>query len=633
MNIKKIIILVLSICFIPKANTQTVFNNVYNDYSHITLVNTYNGDFFSSILNLKNGNTLGFGFLYREDTIQTNVYGVEVNDFGDTIQSIRIEIAPNTISKVKHAIQLPDSSVYLVGFTTDNVYLDGGNIVGLIVKLDKDLNYLWHKDDYNIGSRNDFIKTIYSEPENMLYIMSVAHNDTSSLSTNLDAFISKIDTSGNLLNTWQFGSIERDGAYDFEMLEDHTFILSGGTFNNTAGSLGRSDMYILKVDTLGNTLWEKKYGYPGTEYANGQKNLYVDSNYMLVAGLHEKMNGDYVGWLLKLDMQGDTLWSKMYEKALSYAEFKGIEKWDNESFLILGAAQDTSFLPDSKPQAWLIKIDTLGNKIWERLVGAYPEDEDAQTYVYDYEFAPDRGILLTGYVINNGFQENGIYHRNDAWLAKTDSCGYTVGDIPEPMLIIDSIIDKTVYITDQSTNYCTAALDWGDGTAHFYSAYENNQPLAEKHFSHTYGQTGDITIRTTALAGEEFREYEVQVLGLSNNSIGTVIPAQAGISLFPNPANDYIIVQNPYSNFIASANEANCSNPADCFFVPHRNDALKMTIYSINGEAIPPLGARGLNSRLYQQKLDVSSLNNGVYFVRFEMDGVLVGTEKLVVAR
>ena len=45
------------------------------------------------------------------------------------------------------------------------------------------------------------------------------------------------------------------------------------------------------------------------------------------------------------------------------------------------------------------------------------------------------------------------------------------------------------------------------------------------------------------------------------------------------------------------------------------------------------LWRRGLDSRLYQQKLDVSSLNNGVYFVRFEMDGVLVGTEKLVIAR
>ena len=115
----------MSICFIHKANTQTVFNNVYNDFSHITAVNTYNGDLFGNVLNLNNGNTLALGFLYREDTIQTNIYGVEVNDFGDTIQSIRIEIAPNTVSKALGAIQLQDSSVYIVGYTTDNVYLEG----------------------------------------------------------------------------------------------------------------------------------------------------------------------------------------------------------------------------------------------------------------------------------------------------------------------------------------------------------------------------------------------------------------------------------------------------------------------------------------------------------------------------
>ena len=45
------------------------------------------------------------------------------------------------------------------------------------------------------------------------------------------------------------------------------------------------------------------------------------------------------------------------------------------------------------------------------------------------------------------------------------------------------------------------------------------------------------------------------------------------------------------------------------------------------------LWRRGLDSRLYQQKFDVSSLNNGVYVVKFEIDGMLVGTEKLVVAR
>lgn len=64
--------------------------------------------------------------------------------------------------------------------------------------------------------------------------------------------------------------------------------------------------------------------------------------------------------------------------------------------------------------------------------------------------------------------------------------------------------------------------------------------------------------------------------------------------------------------------------------MPHRNDALKMSIYTINGEQVE---SKNLNTKLYQQKLDITSLNNGVYVVKFEIDGMLVGTEKLVVAR
>ncbi|MGB1316536.1 MAG: hypothetical protein ACPG4Y_10980, partial [Chitinophagales bacterium] len=90
----------------------------------------------------------------------------------------------------------------------------------------------------------------------------------------------------------------------------------------------------------------------------------------------------------------------------------------------------------------------------------------------------------------------------------------TVGDIPEPFFVIDSIKhtkeSHTVHISDQSQNYCTAEIDWGDDSENTtYYAYENNLPLTEKQFQHNYIQDGSYTIKTTALAGEEFRSYEV----------------------------------------------------------------------------------------------------------------------------
>ncbi|MFT4645768.1 MAG: hypothetical protein ACI8ZX_002187 [Planctomycetota bacterium] len=56
----------------------------------------------------------------------------------------------------------------------------------------------------------------------------------------------------------------------------------------------------------------------------------------------------------------------------------------------------------------------------------------------------------------------------------------------------------------------------------------------------------------------------------------------------------------------------------------------KAIIYSLNGKELKSFN---LNPKLYQQKMDVSSLNNGVYFVTFRINGIQVGTEKMVIAK
>ena len=195
-------------------------------------------------------------------------------------------------------------------------------------------------------------------------------------------------------------------------------------------------------------------------------------------------------------------------------------------------------------KSYLIKLSEDGEtEIWKR---SYSKNFiGSDEYVNGMMLTSDGGILTTGYIAGVSAT------LNDAWAVKFDSCGYTVGDIPEPMLIIDSIKGRTVYITDQSQNYCTAAIDWGDGTEEqAYYAYENKQALAEKHFSHTYSQIDDYTIITTTLAGEEFRDYCLQVLGLANEPI-PLAPFAKGeaFGLFPNQANNYIIVQNTYYIF------------------------------------------------------------------------------------
>ena len=89
-----------------------------------------------------------------------------------------------------------------------------------------------------------------------------------------------------------------------------------------------------------------------------------------------------------------------------------------------------------------------------------------------------------------------------------------------------------------------------------------------------------------------------------------------------------MIVQNPNSSVIHA--QAGISHTERDSFLQRNDGSFKMTIHSLNGKQLESIN---LNPKLYQQKIDISDLNNGVYFVRFMLGEELIGTEKLVVAR
>ncbi len=106
-----------------------------------------------------------------------------------------------------------------------------------------------------------------------------------------------------------------------------------------------------------------------------------------------------------------------------------------------------------------------------------------------------------------------------------------------------------------------------------------------------------------------------------------------GLSLFPNPAQNFIIVQNTLANVIANTPERvkqSANQQIDSLFLRHRYDGFRMKIQNINGKTLKTIP---LNSRLYQQQINVSDLVNGVYFVSFTVNDEQISIEKLVIAR
>jgi hypothetical protein len=68
-------------------------------------------------------------------------------------------------------------------------------------------------------------------------------------------------------------------------------------------------------------------------------------------------------------------------------------------------------------------------------------------------------------------------------------------------------------------------------------------------------------------------------------------------------------------------------NPSQEGNVPEQ---FSTNIFSLNSKLVKTIN---LNPKLYQQKIEIDSLNNGVYFVKFSVNGEMIGAKKLVIAK
>lgn len=135
-----------------------------------------------------------------------------------------------------------------------------------------------------------------------------------------DFWIVKLDQKGTL--QWQktYGGSGIDQAYDALMLDNGDFLVVGQTFStdgDITNALGGSDAWVIRINSLGNIVWEQNYGSSDFEFA---KHLSAgpDNTFFLVgntrsATLSDKGNaGENDIWVFQINGSGDMLWQETY---------------------------------------------------------------------------------------------------------------------------------------------------------------------------------------------------------------------------------------------------------------------------------------------------------------------------------
>lgn len=211
-----------------------------------------------------------------------------------------------------------------------------------------------------------------------------------------------------------YGGDGEDWGYSVQQTTDGGYIITGKThsFGN-----GQSDLYLIKTDNNGDTLWTKTFGYDG--FDGGFTVKQTNDNGFIIVGWFDLIY-DRECWLIKTNEFGEILWNKLlggYDLDFGLS----VQQTQDGGYIVTGYTQSIENVDDK--DLFLIKTDENGNEQWSQTFGGQGDERGLSV-----QQTNDGGYIITGLTTSFGFGQE------DLWLIKTDENGIeewnrTHGDI------------------------------------------------------------------------------------------------------------------------------------------------------------------------------------------------------------
>lgn len=254
--------------------------------------------------------------------------------------------------------QTYDRGYIVAGATTS---FGNGSTDAYILKTDSLGVPLWQK---TFGGIN--IDQAYSIKETTDSGLVIAGYTNSFGAGGYDMYVIKTNKYGDTTWTRTYGGTNWDFAYSIEQTTDGGYIIAGGTYSYGSGN---EDMYLVKINSIGDTLWTKTYGGINEDEARNVIQT-SDGNYILTgySKSHGDINGDF--YTVKTSNNGDTLWTNKYGGASEDLAFDLLESFNGE--IIVGGK--TKSLGSGDFDGFVIKLSPAGSFISSELYGGAEED-------------------------------------------------------------------------------------------------------------------------------------------------------------------------------------------------------------------------------------------------------------------
>jgi hypothetical protein len=454
------------------------------------------------------------------------------------------------------------------------------------------------------GSNNDYGWSVQQTTDSGYIITGYTSSFGSGSS---DIWLIKTDSSGDTLWTKTFGGTHTEQGYSVQQTTDGGYIIVGKIWSVSAGTY---DVWLIKTDASGDTLWTKAFGESGNEQGLSVQQT-TDLGFIIV-GTKISSGGFYHDvWLIKTDTSGDTIWTKTFGGD-SDDECLSIRQTEDEGYIIAGST--ASYSAGTDYDVWLIKTDASGDTLWTKTFGGSDND-----YGSSVQQTTDGGFILIGETTPAG----GSYL--DIWLIKTDASGDTLWT---------KTFDRGEYVYGTSVQQTTDGgyiitghtSTFGSVTADVLLIKTNSSgdTLWTKIFGGSDNDEGNSVQKTTD--GGFIITGWTSSFGAGSKDVWLIKTTPDVSDLEPNT--DLLPL-----DFSLHQNYPNPFNPSSKikYSIPERSN-VSLKVFDLLGSEVAELVKGEIEAGTYDITFNASNLPSGIYFYQIRA-GDFVETKKMVLMK